>query len=137
MSNDQAVPTPKCLAMMLCEQVIQDAQTKNLTLVNTFNRITTKPGKTRYPRLAVFVSLTNGHGQGQGALTITAPSGEEIFRGEGQIVFPDPLAVVELTFDIRLLPLPEAGEYSIQFWCDGEPINQRKFSVDAADQKQE
>jgi hypothetical protein len=130
-----SVPAPKCLALILCEQVIQDVQTKNLTLVNTFNTIATsspRGGTVRYPRLAVFVSLTNGRGLGHGKLIIADPEGQEVFHGEGPVVFADPLAVVEITFDIRQLPLTGQGEYRIDFWCNGDLVNQRCFRVQIA-----
>ena len=132
MVERSAVPAPECLALILCELVIRDRQTNNLTLVNTFNTITVsflEGAPPRSGRLAVFVSLTGGHGTSQGKLIIKDPSGDEISHGEGPVVFPNPLAVVELTFDIRGLPLPREGQYAIEFWCGDELVRQRQFQV--------
>lgn len=135
MSEVTELPAPKCLALVLCEQVIQDRETRNLTLVNIFNTISASPvgkGVPRHDRLAVFVSLTNGRGQSQGKLVIKDADEREVFHGEGPVVFPDPVTVVEMTFDIRRLPLPCEGEYTIEFWCGAEMVNQRKFRVKRA-----
>ena len=123
---------PECLALILCEQVIQDRQTNNLTLVNTFNTISVVfPEKEppRFARLAVFVSLTGGHGTSKGKMIIKEPNGDEISHGEGPVAFPSPAAAVELTFDIRGLPLPREGQYAIEFWCGEDLVRQRQFQV--------
>jgi len=132
MEEESTVPGPECLALMLCEQVIQDRQTNNLTLVNTFNTISVvfdDQQPARFGRMAVFVSLTNGHGASKGKLIIKEPQGGEVFHGEGDVGFPNPVAVVEITFDIRALPLPCAGLYEIEFWCNDALVRQRRFQV--------
>ena len=138
MADRPDLPKPTCLALILCEQVIQDGRTKNLTLVNTFNTVGAPfVGKRlpRHSRLAVFASLTGGRGKTQGKLTIEDPNGTEIFHGEGPVVFPDPVSVVEITFDIRALPLPCEGDYVIRFWCD-DVLRQRTFRVKDADKEE-
>ncbi len=140
MAHKRDLPKPTCLALILCEQVIQDGRTKNLTLVNSFNTIPARiggPTPHQHTRLAVFVSLTGGHGQNRGKLTIEDAKENEVFHGEGDIVFPNPLAVVEMTFDIRGLPLPCEGNYHIQFWCGDQMLRQRNFQVKATGQQQE
>jgi len=132
MAKDHNLPAPECLALVLCEQVIQDLRTKNLTLVNIFNTIAAPFRASRprqHERLSIFVSLTNGRGNSRGKLIVHDAEGNEVFHGEGDVRFPDPVAVVEMTFDIRGLPLPSDGEYRIQFWCDDSLVGQRCFRV--------
>ena len=58
-----AAPLPQCLAIIVCEGVIEDLRSRNKTIVNTFNRIFSAAFPVSQDRLTVFVSLTNGHGE--------------------------------------------------------------------------
>lgn len=126
-------PTPKYLAMLLCDYVIRDADTQNKSVVGIFNSIYAQKFPVRHDRMHVFVSLTDGHGDYKATIRIKRASGEVIFSRDGKISMNDPLAVADLNFQIRGLVIPEAGRYFVEFLCDGELIVDRRF--DAAKMK--
>ena len=56
-------PTPKHLAMLLCDYLILDAETRNKSLIGIFHRIQALKFPVRHDRMHVFVALTDGHGE--------------------------------------------------------------------------
>ena len=48
----------------------------------------------------------------------------------GAVKAPNPLAVAELTFMLRNLIFPKAGEYRFQLWSEGTFLGERKLRVE-------
>ncbi len=126
-------PKPDCLALLICEGVVEDSRSKNKTILNTYNRIFSARYPARHDRLAIFLSLTDGHGDHAMTVQIVrAEAGlgqEPLVKMEGNLHFPDPLAVTEFTFDLRGLVIPAAGKYVIEVRIDGEIVKQRRFEA--------
>ena len=55
-------PTPSGLAIVVCDQIIEDKATNKKSLIGIFNNIASQTFPCRHPQLSVFVSLTEGHG---------------------------------------------------------------------------
>lgn len=126
-------PRPDCLALLICEGVIEDSRSKNKTIVNTFNRVTALSYPVRQDRLSIFLSLTGGHGEHDIEVRIVrggVPAGEKPLRGvTGKVNFVNPLHVAELTIDIRGMTIPAAGGYVIELLVDGDVLKQRHFEA--------
>jgi hypothetical protein len=120
---------PACVAIVICNEVIEDKWTNNKTLVGLFNSIAAPSLPAHHHRLFIMVSLTDGRGHWPVVLEIEAPSGEELFKAEGALDFDDPLAVHDLVVEVRGLPLPEAGEYRVGLVCGLRPLASRRFTV--------
>ena len=120
---------PACVAIVVCNEVIEDKWTNNKTLVSLFSSIATSELPAQHPRMFILASLTDGRGDWPVLLRIESPSGEELFKAEGSIQFDDPLAVHDLVVEVRGLPLPEAGEYHVGLICGGRPLGSRRFTV--------
>jgi hypothetical protein len=133
MPEKPSKPKPECLALLLCEGVIEDSRTKNKTVLNMFNQISAAQFPAQHDRLCIFVSLTNGRGTSEVDVRVVRadlPPGEGVLVGmKGEVTFPDPLHVVELGLDIRRLVFPSAGTYDIEVLVDGEPLKRRRFAV--------
>ncbi len=136
-------PKPEMLALLICESVIEDSLSKNKTIVSTFNKIIYKAYPARHDRLAAFLSMTGGHGDYELKMRIVhadaAPGEDMLLEVGGQVVFANPLAVVELTLDLRGLTIPRPGVYAIQVVIDGDVVKQRRFEaslIDAGGQSQ-
>ena len=54
--------SPIGLAIVICDQIIEDKLTHKKSLIGIFNQIATPTFPCRHPRMAVFVSLTEGRG---------------------------------------------------------------------------
>jgi hypothetical protein len=120
---------PACIAIVVCNEVIEDKWTNNKSLIGLFNSIAAPTLPTHHPRMFLMVSLTDGRGEWTVVLRIESPSGEELFKAEGTIQFDDPIAVHDLVVEVRGLPLSEAGEYHVGLMCGGRPIASRRFTV--------
>ena len=134
---DQQTPPPTLLALLICDQVIQDPTTGKHSLLGLFSRISTKAFPCTHPQLHVFISLTDGHGKASGELRMVRKDVEEDapaqMRLSGTIEFPSPLAIVDLVFKIVNLPLPAPGRYSCDFYCNGVLLGSRPFEAARAE----
>lgn len=132
---------PEVLAMILCDLVITDVETNKKSLIGLFDRVETTALPCVVHELHLYLSLTDGHGDL--AVTIAcapADGGEELFRGQAEVVFSSPLQVVELQFVFPHAQFPRPGEYRFQFLADGQLLRERKFFVSylaVEDQRQE
>ena len=123
---------PKCLAILVCEGVVEDSRTRNKCILNTYNTINSPQFPARKDRLAVFVSLTDGRGESPLELRLIRfenGMSNGMLSLKGKIEFKDPVTVVDVTFDIRDLIFPAPGEYEIQVWIGDEMIGARKMTA--------
>ena len=122
--------TPKALAIIICDTVIDDRSTNKKTLVGTFNNITTPKVPCRHPQLHVFVALTDGRGAYKAKLVCKhRENNSQIFEAGGDIKFDDPNQVVELNFCLQGLVFAQYGLHDFDFYCDDQHIIGRKFTV--------
>jgi len=123
-------PSPTGLAIVICDQIIEDKLTGKKSLIGIFNQIGTSNFPCRHPQLCVFVSMTEGRGQCAARLRIVHDQSEHVVAEvNGNIQFPDVHVVVELNFNLVGLAFPEPGMYSIEFYCDEALILERRFHV--------
>jgi hypothetical protein len=122
--------SPQCLAIILCEGVVEDVRSRNKCILNTFNCVWARTFPVAHDRMTVFVSLTDGRGESpiQVRFMQDAASDQRIlFELGGAIRFPSPLDVVDVTFDLRNVPVPEAGNYAIQILVGGTLVGERRL----------
>jgi len=121
---------PEVLAMILCDQVITDIETNKKSLIGLFDQVEILALPCVVHELHVYLSLTDGHGHLSVAIAcVTVDEGEELFRGEAEVGFSDPLRVVELHFVFPNARFPRVGEYRFQLCADGQILRERKFFV--------
>ena len=122
--------TPSGLAIVVCDQIIEDKLTGKKSLIGIFNNIAAQQFPCRHPQISVFVSLTEGRGQCQARLRIAHEESDTVIADvNGQIQFPDIHAVVELVFNLVGLTFPEPGLYAIEFHCADALVLERRFHV--------
>jgi hypothetical protein len=123
-------PNPTGLAIVVCDQIIEDKFTGKKSLIGIFNNIGTQKFPCRHPQVCVFVSLTEGRGECAARLRIVHDETNKVVAEvDGKIVFPEIHTVVELNFNLVGLSFPEPGMYSIEFYCDDALILERRFNV--------
>ena len=115
--------------MILCEDWIaapQDAPRVTIIgLLTNIRAIDQPPYPLVYRQLCIFLTLTDGRGEGKGKIVCRfEETGETVFQTpDRSIEFPaDPLEVVGVPFRIRDCPFPQPGMYSLEFWYDSERL---------------
>ena len=119
---------PRCMALLVCNDVIEDKRTNNKTLVGLFNRITAPRLPTKHPRLYIFISITDFSGTAPLAVRISSPS-KEVMTLNGELKCEDAAAVADIVLELQALPLEEPGRYHIELIVSGMPIADRFFHV--------
>jgi hypothetical protein len=119
--------SPKCLAIIVCESVVEDRRTGNKCILNTYHPLTAPKYPATHDRLTIFLSLTNGHGSPPMKLRLVNldEGGADVLKIEGQLKFASPLQVVDIVFDMRQVSIPRPGKYEIQVWVGDELVGQR------------
>lgn len=127
--QDTPLERPICVALVICDVVIEDKRTGNKTLVGLFNNIIAPQMPAVHPRMFLMASLTSGRGTWPFTFRITGPSGQEIFRMQETTRFTDPLAVHDVIIELRNLPLEETGVHFVDLMLLDSQVANRRFTV--------
>lgn len=129
--KDLAGRAPTLVAILVCDIIIRDEQTHNVSLIGIFNTIHSPSFPCIHPRMHVFVSLTDGRGACTGRLCLVNRESDEVLaEAVGRIEFPpDARSVVDMNFEMRQTPFPKPGSYAFDFYAEGELIGSRPFTV--------
>jgi hypothetical protein len=136
-SSDRDMPIkPVVRYMLLCDDWTSDPDNNRrvtiIGLLSNIHAIDDPPYPLLYPELCVFLALTEGHGQGEGHIEcVFEESGQKVFETHKRpIPFgPDPLEVVGVSFRIRDCIFPYPGLYNVQFWYEGELVEERPLRM--------
>lgn len=121
---------PIVTAMILCDGVVTDDQTKKKYLLGMFNNINADNYPFCHQSMVVFVSITNGNGHYEARLDLkNLDSNETIFSLPGSIDFDSPLNVHDLSFILKKMTIPKEGLYSFELYCDDELLTEKRFSA--------
>jgi hypothetical protein len=125
------VPPPKSLGLVLCEKVIVEEGTRNLTLVNTFTKRRYENFPSRRESIVVYTALTGSLGSGRIDLVAhRLDTFDEVFSRRMEVDFPDRLAAVRLLFRINNFSFPVATRYQFSLLVDGELVTQSSFPIE-------
>ncbi len=121
---------PVAIGLLLCEHLIIEEGTKNVTPVNCFTQRKAEGFPWMSPPFTVLAWLTNG----EGAITLEvvvedADTLEELDRRVMPFRFTAPLQQGRLLLRFISLTFPVAGPYRILLLADKELIAQRKLLV--------
>jgi hypothetical protein len=122
--------------MLLCDDWRLDSDNNRrvtiIGLISNIHSLEEPPYPLFYREMCVFLALTEGRGQGEGKITcVLEDSGQKVFETRGRPISfgPDPLEVVGVPFRIRDCSFPQAGLYSVQFWYEGELVDERPLRM--------
>lgn len=122
--------------MLLCDDWQMDpANPRRVTVYGVMSNVHSTddpPYPLLIEELCVFLVLTEGYGQGEGKIVcVSEETGAGVFRTPGRtIVFgSDPLEIAGVSFRLRDCRFPQAGLYSIQFWFDGELVDEQPLRM--------
>ncbi len=124
------VPLPVVLGLSVCERVIVEEGTQNLTLVSCFTKMLVDQFPSQPCPLAAMAAFRDGLGNANIELVIThADSDEEVYSYRGTIQFPDRLTEVRAIVRINNCTFPTPGRYQFTLLIDGEGGAQRQIRV--------
>ena len=131
---DVETEQPIAQALVICDQIIEEAGTQKKSLIGIFNNVYAATFPIQHPKMCVYASLTNGRGKMQielrGVRVGDAGSEEKrILSLSGTIQFPDPNQVVEMVFNLNGVPFERAGLHTFELYCAGSFLLEKRFSV--------
>ena len=129
MSNER----PIAEALIICDEIINEAGTNKKSLIGTFNNIVSSEFPMQHPKICVYAAMTNGQGEMGGELRcVRVDDQQEIFKASGTVVFADPNQVVEMSFNFRNILFERTGLYTFELIAGEELLLEKRFHVLAA-----
>jgi len=123
-------PTPSVLSINICDAIIRDEVSKKVSLIGLFNTIKANTFPCVHPQLHVYAALTNGHGEYRAEVRFSNVEQNKAIAGMiGDVVFDNPLQVIEMNFVWQGLNFQKPGPYAVEVLCNDELIGSRKFIV--------
>ncbi|MHC4955975.1 MAG: DUF6941 family protein [Planctomycetota bacterium] len=123
-------PRPSVKAVLVCDQIIHEFRTNKKSVIGIFEEIHLRKFPAQYPRIAVYVNLTDAHGEYVLEMRLLNEKREEFGRGQTPSVkIEDPLATCEFALQIQNLVFPKPGKYEFQIFANGDFIATKTFRV--------
>jgi hypothetical protein len=121
---------PTVVGLLLCEKLIVEEGTKNLSIINSFSRHRVAQFPAMPFPFTVFALLTNGLGDVSLAVAINRLDNlDEVYRKTITARFPDRLKTYQFKLRVADCSFPIAGSYEVNLVAGGEVIAQRKLSI--------
>ncbi len=114
---------------MICNDVIEDKRTSNKSLIGIFNAVSVSQVPATHHRLNVLASITNAASEIPIELVMRSPSGRDVMRVQGAVPGTDPLAVIDVIFELAGVPLDELGTYNVDIMSGASYLGGRRFQV--------
>ena len=116
-------PLPVIKAFLVCDKVIQDAQTGKKSLIGVFHEIKASRFPNVHPELWIYANLTDAHGHYVFEIRFVNVTDGGRVVGHSQpspITIPGPLQTTELSAMLPGIGLPSEGTYEFQLIANGE-----------------
>jgi hypothetical protein len=127
------VRRPIVLGVTLCEDVVVDGATRNISLIRSFTGLAVDAFPATPAPFCAFAALTAGQGEATFKLVVERFSAhavlDPIYTVAGTLRFPDPLQTVYWIVRVSRCSFPIAGEYLFTLWIDGAWTAQRRLRV--------
>ena len=124
------IPPPIALALTVCERVIVEERSRNLSLVSCFSKLIVESFPSSPRHFAVVAVFRGGRGVGKLDLVVAeVETDNEIDSIHSTIEFPDRLAEVRTVFNLERCSFPAPGRYLITVLVDGEWVGHREIAV--------
>ena len=124
-------PTPSVKAILICDYIIHEVGSNKKSLIGIFEDIHISRFPCRYPRIAVYVNLTDAHGSYELELRLVN-SEDQALVGSGRapaVEIDSPLRTCEFALQIQNLVFQKAGPYEFQIYANGKLIATKLFRV--------
>lgn len=120
---------PTALAMIICDHVWRDPCEGKSTIIGTFTTLNADSFPFRHPVMAIYLALTNGHGDVPLKLRLVdaAELFPPVFELTTTMRFPSPIDLVETGFELPGPVFPRPGEHRLQLFANDEPLIERRL----------
>lgn len=126
---------PMARNLFVCEQVIVDHYTRNVSLINCTSGWAIDQFPSDLQRFCVYAILSNGLGNCAMRVRIVHLTDEsEIFERRIDYRFSDPLSVLKFNLRIRQCIFPEEGRYAVQLFANDEQIAETVLQIDSTEE---
>ena len=124
-------PRPSVKAILICDQVIHEFGTNKKSLIGIFEQVHVPKLPVHYPRIAVYVNLTDARGRYHLELRLLSTvDGSELGRGRTpEVEITDPLRTCEFALQINNLLFKNPGKYEFQVLANDELLATKSFTV--------
>ncbi len=125
---------PTYLGMVICDNILQDPETKKYFLMGTTTVTYARAFPARYQKMCVYAVLTGIREPTNITVKLVhldpkTNEDADVMAIQGVVDSADPLAVAELTLGLRNLIFPKPGEYRFQLCSGPAVLGERKFVV--------
>jgi hypothetical protein len=124
-------PLPVLKALLVCDQVIQDAQSGKKSLIGVFHELRAQRFPATHPMLWIYANLTDAHGRYAFEIRMLDVTRNQVL-GKGEpppFDIQEPLQVTELAAQLRNVSLPGPGTYEFQLLSNGELLGTKAIHV--------
>ena len=129
-------PSPAVKAILICDQIIHEIGTNKKSLIGIFEDIHAAKFPLRYPKIAVYVNLTDAHGKYVLELRLVdGVEGSQIGSGRTpEVEIKSPLQTCEFALQVQNITFKNAGKYEFQVFANDQLLATKAFSVRQAPQ---
>jgi hypothetical protein len=119
-------PPPQVVSLVLADQVYRDPSNNKCFVLGTYNTIYATSFPCLRQSLSLYAALTDGHGRVPIRLVLTDVDEElgTLALAEGSVEMANPLANLEVVFQLTNVVLPRPGQYRLQLFACGELLRE-------------
>ena len=124
-------PSPVVKAFLVCDQIIQDAQTGKMSLIGLFQDLRADRFPAVHPMLWIYASLTDARGDYKFEIRFVDIEENKVL-GAGtppKITIPGPLETTEMCAQLGNLQLPRPGTYEFHLIGNDELLATKSIRV--------
>lgn len=121
---------PVVRGVFLCENVIVEERSRNVSLINCFTRKLVDEFPSSPQRLVVYAVFANGLGTIPIELEVLdLDDGEVVYSQSVDITFTDPVQELRFVYRVHDLILPQSGSYEVTLTSSSEPLGRTRFTA--------
>ena len=119
-------PPPQAVALVLADQVYRDTSNNKCFILGTYNAVYSASFPCVRQTMSLYAALTDGHGKVPIRLVLTDVDEElgPLAVAEGTAEMTNPLANLEVVFNLNNVVLPRPGQYRLQLFASGELLRE-------------
>ncbi|ULA62230.1 MAG: hypothetical protein LZF86_10090 [Nitrospira sp.] len=125
------IHTPSVQAFLVCDQVIEDSQTKKKSLIGLFTHLQAASFPFQHNQMGLYFCLTDAEGTYHFEIDLAYINTEQLVCRAAlpNIVIVDRLQISDFGINIPALVFPTPGRYEFRLRLDGHLIAQKDFNV--------
>jgi hypothetical protein len=129
---------PFLVAILLCDDVIQDANTKKNSLIGIFDRIFSEKFPATHPKFKIYMKMANAEKEYDFIVEYVQVKTDKVLaKGYLTIKVPSGFAYADIVLDPPPITIPEPGDYEFRLYANLHYIGRIKFTAEKVIKKGE